>query len=281
MTDTIDVFVFLYNGLKYIDKIREEIDSQICSKKIILTYYVTDTNDGSIEKLSNSNENFVVVKREDFSHSLTRKQALMSSNSDVAVLITQDCRLVNSDVIEVLSKCIDDEIKFAYIRQVNTNKTIERYTRRINYPEQSIIKDKSLIDKMGINTFFASDACAAYDVNYFKEVGGYGKDLPTNEDMYYAHKVIMNGYKVKYCADTFVNHTHKFTLKQIEERYYLIGVFFKENPEFKKYHATNSGLKLALKTFGMMLIEFNFYALFTFIPNMLARYKGKKEGEKD
>jgi len=280
MSNTIDVYVFLYNGLKYIEQIRKEIDSQICSKKILLTYVVTETGDGSIEKLKEMNENFISVKKEEFSHSLTRQKALMSSYSDVAMVITQDCRLVNADVVEKLTNCINNEIKFAYIRQVNKNFTVERYTRRINYPKKSMVKDISCLEKMGINTFFASDACAAYDVNYFKEIGGYGKDLPTNEDMYYAHKVITNGKKVKYCADTFVNHTHKFTLKQIKQRYFLIGKFFKENPEFKEYHATNSGLKLAFKTFGMMLLEFNFYAMAMFIPNMLARYKGKKEGER-
>jgi len=278
MSNTIDVYVFLYNGLKYIEQIRKEIDSQICSKKILLTYVVTETNDGSIEKLKEMNENFISVKKEEFSHSLTRQKALMSSTSDVAMVITQDCRLVNTDVVEKLTNCINDEIKLAYIRQVNKNFTVERYTRRINYPKKSMVKDISCLEKMGINTFFASDACSAYDVNYFKKIGGYGKDLPTNEDMYYAHKVITNGKKVKYCADTFVNHTHKFTLKQIKQRYFLIGKFFKENPEFKEYHATNSGLKLAFKTFGMMLLEFNFYAMAMFIPNMLARYKGKKEG---
>jgi rhamnosyltransferase len=279
--EKLDVFVFLHDGRKYIKKIIDEFNNQIIDAKKELFFVVTDTGDGSIEELKELNQNVISIKENEFSNSLTREKVLFNSSADIAILLTQDCRLVNNDAYEKLSKCIDEEVKFAYLRQKNSNFTIERYTRKINYPKKSKIKDKSLIEKEGLNTFFASDACAAYDVSFFKEINGYdNKNLPTNEDMYYARKVILADKKVKYCADTFCDHTHKFKLKEIKARYYLVGKFFKENPEFKEYKSNKAGLKLDIIVFGLILITFNIAQLFMFIPNMLSRYSGTKEGEK-
>ena len=98
--------------------------------------------------------------------------------------------------------------------------------------------------------------------------------------MYYAHKVIMMGKSVYYNASTYVVHNHNFSLKQIYSRYYLLGKFFKENPEFKKYGKTSSGLKLFLQVLKEILKKGDIKNLFKLIPNMAARYLGEKKGER-
>lgn len=278
----VSVFVFLYKGKEYIDLIEREIREQTIFDQILLSYVLTDTNDGTKEYLRSLGANIIFVSPDQFSHSLTREKVLKECSTEIAVLLTQDCRLVNKNCIEILANCIQGDIKFAYLRQVNSNRTLEKYTRMLNYPNKSLIKDKSLIDEMGINTFFASDACSAYDVKYFNEVGGYdGRNLSTNEDMYYAWKVINLGKKVKYCADSFVDHTHNFTLKQIYKRYFLVGQFFQQVPELTCYHANKSGLQLAKETLKLIIKDLNFAAFFMFVPNMLARYFGKRRGQKN
>ena len=110
---------------------------------------------------------------------------------------------------------MNNEVEATYSRQLCNNNTIEKYTREYNYPSQSVIKSKNDIEKLGLNTFFFSDASSAIKTETFKELNGFdGKDFPTNEDMYIAYKLITNGYKIKYCADSEVVHSHKFTLKQ-------------------------------------------------------------------
>lgn len=278
----IEAIVFLYNGKQYIESCLEEFDNQKTPNyDKSLRFILTDTNDGSKELLDEKKTCYEVISPKEFNHALTREKAIYSSSADIVILFTQDARMVNDDCLEKLANCIDDDIKYAYLRQVNNNWSIERYTRKFNYPKESLVKDKTMIDKLGINTFFASDTCAAVDKNYFILIGGYdSKPQKTNEDMYYAHKVILGGKKVKYCADTYVEHTHKFTLKQLEKRYELFGAFFKENPEIGSYASNGSGIKLALKIIGNILINFNIPALIMFIPNMLARYIGKKKGSK-
>ncbi len=275
----VQVLVFLYNGKKYITNIEKEFHNQVTTNcEVKLKYILTDTSDGSKEELEKIHADYALVKKEEFSHSLTREKYILESDADICILLTQDARLVNNDVYQTLVDAMVGDVEYAYLRQVNTNRSVERYTRMFNYPKESRIKTKDDISKLGLNTFFASDACAAVDVHYFREIGGYGKDLPTNEDMYLAYLVIMNGKAVKYCAETYVVHTHKFTLKQVRQRYYLFGQFFGLNKEFDAYSSNEAGLKLAFKVVCRMLFEFNIPALIMFIPNMLARLKGKKEG---
>lgn len=275
----VQVLVFLYNGKQYIETIQKEYHNQITHDcEISLKFILTETGDGSEEILKRSGFDYETIQKNDFSHSLTRQKEIFGSNADVIILLSQDARLINSDVYQTLIDAIQGDVKYAYIRQVNFNRSIERYTRQINYPKTSRIKTKADISELGINTFFASDACSAVDVAYFMKIGGYGKDLPTNEDMWLAYRVIMDGKAVKYCAESYVDHTHNFTLKQVKQRYYLFGQFFGMMKELDQYPSNEAGLKLAFKVIGRILLEFNIPALFMFVPNMLARLKGKKEG---
>ena len=139
---------------------------------------------------------------------------------------------------------------------------------------------KEVIEKLGLNTFFFSDASSAIKTETFKELNGFdGKDFPTNEDMYIAYKLITNGYKIKYCADSEVVHSHKFTLKQQYKRYYDTGKFFKQNEYLNEYKVNKSGGKLAVYVLKRAWQEKNWKVLFDFIPNMTARFIGMKVGK--
>lgn len=53
----------------------------------------------------------------------------------------------------------------AYARQLPDKDCplAERYTRSFNYPEESCLKTKADLKRLGIKTFFASNVCCAYD----------------------------------------------------------------------------------------------------------------------
>ena len=63
--------------------------------------------------------------------------------------------------------------------------------------------------------------------------------------MYIAYKLIINGYRIKYCADSEVIHSHKFTFKQQYKRYYDTGRFFKQNKFLNNYKVNKAGSNLA------------------------------------
>ena len=97
--------------------------------------------------------------------------------------------------------------------------------------------------------------------------------------MYIAYKLIQNGYKIKYCAESEVIHSHDFTLKQIYDRYKLTGKFFKQNSYLDNYGTTKSGGGLAKYILKRAFQDKNIKVIFKFVPNMSARYIGMKVGK--
>ena len=92
---------------------------------------------------------------------------------------------------------------------------------------------RQTLSNHGFNSIFFSDASSAIRKDIFIKLKGYdSKDLPTNEDMYIAYKLIQNGYKIKYCSKSEVIHSHDFSFKEQYERYRLTGMFFKNNSYF-------------------------------------------------
>lgn len=248
----------------------------------MVRYVVTDTGDGIETILSRLDKaTYRIIDRKDFSHSLVREQEGMSSDADIIVFITQDVRIERDDwLAKLIQPIINGECEASYSRQICTEDIIEKYIREINYPAQSVIKTNDSISAMGINTFFFSDVSSAIRRDIFVKLNGYdGKWMPTNEDMYFAHKLITNGYRIKYCADSEVIHYHNYTFKQLYKRYYDSGKFFKDNAYLNQYKTTSAGGSLAKYVLKRALQEKNYAVLARFIPDMAARYIGMKAGQ--
>lgn len=285
----IDIICPLYNAEKVINNQFEQIKKQTIYNDVNkIRYVITKSKDNTLDivkRIASKNNNVVFkeIETNDFSHSLTRENEAKESDADIIVFITQDVKIEKADWIEKLTTPIaNGDVEACYSRQLCENSTIERYTRECNYPPRSAIKTKNDIEKLGLNTFFFSDAASAIKTDIFKKLNGYdGKDFPTNEDMYIAYKLITNGYKIKYCADSEVVHSHKFTLKQQYKRYYDTGKFFKQNEYLNKYKVNKSGGKLALYVLKRAWQEKNWKVLFNFIPNMMARFIGMKVGKNE
>lgn len=277
----IDIICPLYNAEQYIINLDKSLKRQKKVKVSNILYLLTESNDNTEKILKNLNLNYKKIKVADFSHSLTREEAIMTSNADIVALITQDIVIEDELWLYKLVKNIGkDKIAAAFSRQITKYNNIEKYTREKNYPNVSRIVSKKDINKLGLNTFFFSDASSALDVNIYKKLNGYdNKKLPISEDMYYAYKVIMNGYKISYESDSIIYHSHNFKLKELYKRYKLTGEFFKENSYLDKYGTNNSGGSLAKYVLMRAWKEKNIKVLFRFLPDMAARYIGMKVGK--
>lgn len=278
----IDIICPLYNAEKYIENIDKSIKKQENVNINKIKYVLTESKDNTEEILKEIGASYKVIKSEEFSHSITRENEAFESDADILVFITQDIIIERNDWLYNLTKDITNNgIVATYSRQLCTNNSIEKYTRENNYPDKSIVVSKNDIDKLGLNTFFFSDASSAINREIFVKLNGYdNKNLPISEDMYIAYKIIMNGYKIKYCSDSEVVHSHNFTLKQIYERYKLTGKFFKQNSYLDKYGTNKSGGGLALYILKRSIQDKNLNAILNFIPNMSARFIGMKVGKK-
>ncbi len=279
----IDVICPLWKADEYIDRILCNLKAQEQVELAHVIFPVTETgnDDSVIAKIQKAGFTYFTVPQKEFSHSLTREKAMSMCTSDVVVMMSQDVIYQENLCLYHLCRVIDDQIIFAYGRQICKNKSIEHYTRVKNYGTESFVIGKSDIEALQLRAFFASDAFSAYNRKKFLELGGYDHiPMMFNEDMYYAHKILEAGYQKAYAADAVVEHSHKLTFRQLYNRYYQTGIWFGEHPEFDGYKTTDTGMKLAVSVFKSAVKDFNIPVLWRFLPDMASRYLGMKAGKR-
>lgn len=277
----VEIICPLYNAENYIDNLHDKLLKQK-NVDFSIRYLLTESTDKTESILKTRKLNYDKVQKKDFSHSLTRELAARSSKADIIVFISQDVEPFNENWLYYLVKdIIDNNVSATYSRQVTKFNNLEKYTREKNYPKESKVVSKEDIGNLGLKTFFFSDASSAIKKEVFEQLNYYNnKKLPINEDMYIAHKLITNGYKIKYCSDSIVYHSHNFKLKELYNRYKLTGQFFKENSYLDEYGTTDSGMKLAMYVLKRVFQEGRILLLFRYPFDMGARFIGMKVGKK-
>lgn len=186
----IDIICPLYNAEHYVGNLYK---SFLMQKKVNINkirFILTESKDNTEKVLNDNGIEYKKIKAREFSHSFVREVEAFNSDSDIVVFVTQDVIIEDEMWLFNLVKDLDDEnIVASYSRQITKYNNIEKYTRELNYPSVSHIVSKKDIQKLGLKTFFFSDASSAISTRIFKELNGYDqKRLPISEDMYIAYK---------------------------------------------------------------------------------------------
>lgn len=277
----VDIICPLYNAKDYISTLHEALLKQknVAINKI--HYILTESTDNTENILKSMALDYKKIKKEDFSHSKVREDAARNSSADIICFITQDIIIETDDwLFNLVEPIIKGEVSQTYSRQISKFNNIEKYTREYNYPSVSSIKTKADIDTLGLKTFFSSDASSAILKETFLSLNAYdGRDLPISEDMYFTYKLIMNDYKVMYCANSIVYHSHNFKLKDLYNRYKLTGKFFKENNYLDNFKTTSSGAGLAKYILKRSIQDRNIKVLVRYPFDMATRLIGMKVGK--
>lgn len=241
--------------------------------------------------LEDLNYQVININKKDFNHANTRNIAL-NFEADYYLFMTQDALPFDEYLVENLCKGFENsEVVVSYARQLPYGDAdiIEVFARNTNYPDTSRLKSKEDLATLGIKTFFNSDSCSMYDSKYFRSIGGFKKDLNTNEDMEYAARAILNNKKIYYNAIAKVYHSHNFNISEVWKRYNQIGIFFKENAWISKsvalYIKTEStGIKQAKAELFFVLKNKPFYLfksiLFSFTKFFAFKVGFKRDNSK-
>lgn len=279
----ITVICPLYNAENYIEKLNGKLLEQEIDKgdSLKVIYALTESDDNTLNYLIDNGLKYEVIKKADFSHSLTREKMALKYADDILVFISQDIIPKNNKWLKNLIRPIkNNECEASFSRQICNYNNIEKYTREFNYKNESRVVSKKEIDKLGLYTFFYSDASSAISTNIYKNLNAYdGKKLLINEDMYLAEKVIMNGFKIKYCSDSEIYHSHNFKLKDLFKRYFDTGVFFKTNNQFNGYSGNGNGIAMVKYITRRAIQDKNLSVLFRILPDFGARFIGSNLGK--
>lgn len=273
----------IYNGAGYVEELNNSLLMQeVKDIDVQVKYILTESKDNSEEILKTINADYDVIKVEDFSHSYSREQAIYNSDGDIIVLITQDIVIKSTMWLYNLVKdIIDGKCEASFSKQIAKDTSIEKYTRMNNYPDMSRIASKDNLKELGIKAYFYSDASSAIKRDIFVKLKGYdSKRLLTNEDMYIAYKLINSGYRIKYCSDSEIIHSHNYTYKALLKRYFDQGVFLKQHECIYNSGASDSAVALLKFVVINILKDKNIKALFQVIPNFAVRFIGNKLGQR-
>ena len=249
----IDVIIPTYKPRKEFEKLIGRLQKQEYPiHKIIIINTRTDIFPEELDR-SNYKIEITHIEPDQFDHGGTRNMGAGMSDADIVVYMTQDAIPVDEKLIGTFAKIFEEnpDIGIAYGRQLPREECniIERYTRRFNYPEKSLIKTKEDLPKLGIKTFFCSDVCAAYRRNYLLSAGGFENPTIFNEDMIFAGKRIYAGDKVAYVAEAKVIHSHNYTGRQQFHRNFDLAVSQAQHPEvFEGVPSEGEGIRMVKAT---------------------------------
>ena len=243
----IDVIIPTYKPGKEFEKLIGMLQKQEYPiHKIIIINTRTDIFPEELDR-SNYEIEITHIEPDQFDHGGTRNMGAGMSDADIVVYMTQDAIPVDEKLIGTFAKIFEEnpDIGIAYGRQLPREECniIERYTRRFNYPEKSLIKTKEDLPRLGIKTFFCSDVCAAYRRNYLLSAGGFEDPTIFNEDMIFA------GKRVAYVAEAKVIHSHNYTGRQQFHRNFDLAVSQTQHPEvFEGVPSEGEGIRMVKAT---------------------------------
>lgn len=234
-----------------------------------------------------TNEKVALIRiiREEFDHGKTRDMALRRANGDIVVFLTQDAIPADEHFLGRLVAPFsrDNLIALSTGRQLpKADATqMEKLVRAYNFPEKSSIRSMADLPEMGIKTFFCPDVCCAYRKDIYLELGGFDYPLRTNEDMFYAARVIHAGYRISYTAEAMVYHSHNLTLREQYRRNYYQGYEIEKRKEDLGVGSYGQeGLRMVRYVSGELLKEGRFLSLMRFGIDCCARKMGNTAGKK-
>lgn len=265
----IDVVIPVYKPDQRFAELLKRLEAQTSP---VNRYIIMNTErkywDAWAETVETLPENLSVyhVTKEEFDHGATRNAGLEHSDGDICVCMTDDALPYDRYLLERLCGALlkGETIAVAYAKQLPDKDcgVIERYTRSFNYPEESRIKTKEDLPKLGIKTYFCSNVCAAYKRERYLSLGGFTRKTIFNEDMIFAANAMEHGYAVAYAADAKVIHSHNYSAREQFCRNFDLGVSQADHPEvFLTVRSEGEGIRLVKQTAGYLLKKRRGYLL--------------------
>lgn len=242
------------------------------------------STDGTAELARAHGARVMSIPRDRFDHGGTRDAALRQTTGEFVLFLTQDALPANERYIEqLLLPFADERIAAASGRQL-PRPDARPYVQAVQlyrYPAQSRTWGSEDREALGIRAYHLSDVCSAYRRSAYEAVGGFPHPLPTNEDMLIAAAFLDAGYRLAYCADAAVVHSHDLTLRQEYRRNVLIGRFLQEYGErLGNPRETGEGLRMVRQVLSQLLRSGHPLECPAFAADCAARLLGSRAGRR-
>lgn len=199
------------------------------------------------------------VSEKEFDHGATRNKGAEGSAADYLLFMTMDAKPADDRLIETMVLAFSSPgVAAVYARQLpdRDSSVIEKFSRSFNYPPVSSVKSLKDKKRLGIKTYFCSNACAMYRRDVYEKLGKFPADMIFNEDMVFAHTLIENGYSIAYAAKAAVYHSHDYTNMQQLRRNFDLAVSQEMHPEvFADVSSESEGMSYVKAAFSYFIKE--------------------------
>lgn len=244
----------------------------------------SSSTDGTAELARQCGAKVLSIAREQFDHGGTRDLAFRHTTGDFVLFLTQDVLMEDKRYIECLLVPFEDMRVAAVSGRQVARKDARLYVKAVQeyrYPKQSRIWSAEESRALGILAFHLSDVCSAYRRTAYEEVGGFQHGLLTNEDMLIAAALLKAGYRLAYCAEAMVRHSHNLTLRQQYRRNWLVGqVLQRYNEELGLAGELGEGMRMVREIAMKLLREGHPLECAAFGADCAARFLGNRAGRR-
>lgn len=282
---SISVIIPTLNAERHIASLLSSLAEQTIQPcEILIIDSSSSDNTLSIAKTYN-NVQIITIQLSEFNHGGTRDLGMNHTKGDLVLFLTQDAVPASNTLIEdlIASLLNNPQIAAAYARQIprEDSSPREKLVRAYNYPERSTIHSEEDIPQLGIKTFFFSNVCAVYRRDIYERLGGFEKDLLSNEDMMYAAKAIRNGYQIAYAAEACVVHSHDLAFGEQYERNRIQGYEIARHQDLLKgVSSSREGIQMLMSVSVKLLKQGRLISVFGLLTDCAARYLGSRKGKK-
>jgi rhamnosyltransferase len=181
-----------------------------------------------------------------FNHGRTRQMAVerFCEGREFAVFLTHDAVLeACGSLDELLGAFSDPQVGAAYGRQLPHRQAGPFEAHMVLFNYGTVSETRSLADapRLGIKAAYISNSFGAYRLSALRACGGFPSHLILGEDTCVAVKMLLSGWKVRYCADARVRHSHAYTVVQESQRYFDFGVLHAQLPELMRNFGAAEG----------------------------------------
>jgi len=238
----ISIVIPTYNVEKHIEKVLTSILNQ--EREITINHSTinfqleiitidSSSTDSTLKILKQFNSQYpkivkiIKIPKKEFHHSKTRNLGAKLSRGQIIIFLNADAVPVGKSwLINLVKKIISSEVAATFSRQIPP--------KNIPLPEYVFLLHtyspvSATIHRGNWQTFFSerhilfSTVSCAVKREVFELVGGFDEELDICEDQEFAFRLINNGFKIAYCAESRVIHGHNLEIPDLIRRYLKFG----------------------------------------------------------
>lgn len=178
----------------------------------------SSSTDATTSIAAQNGADVIRIPASEFDHGLTRNRAIDASSGHIVVLMSQDALPGDSHLIGNLVNAFrDPQVAGAYARQIPrddadvlTKRNLNSWLTARRQPEIRWIRDRSAYDGLSAmqRYYFCNfdDVCSAIRKSVWRSIPFRANQF--GEDIEWAKDVLEAGWKIAYCPDSYVVHSH-------------------------------------------------------------------------